>query len=230
MTLPVFDRTPEGVDGPSYTVAHCAVAGCRMRPEYTRSMGRIDPHHLVRRSAHGKPKQWIRLEDGRVVGNIVGLCVRHHDDLTSPVGGHRNAIRYRAGLFWWCEVISDGRGSVDYRAISELDPQPPSRDDLDEAAHSHEAGTDVCPTCGQATRAEARPARSTPGEPPRPRKTWTVKVPDDSEDGAEVLDVLVDDLAPVLGYESSPNLRYYTLARVLAFAQQSKRELLEMSQ
>lgn len=218
MTLPVLDHTPEGVEGAAYKVGpYCAVPGCRRTVDHV--------HHLVRRSAHGRPRSWIRLSDKRVVGNLVGLCHQHHHDLTSPIGGHRNAIRWIFGRFWWCKVISDGRGGVDYDPLDPLDPQPPTPESLRGSATEEDEGADVCPTCGRTTR-EARPAGGMPGEPARPRKTWTVTVPADSEDGAEVLDTLVDDLAPVLGYESSPHLRYFTLARVLVFAQQSKRELL----
>lgn len=53
-------------------------------------------------------------------------------------------------------------------------------------------------------------------------------MPDDAEeDGADVLDTLVDDLALILGVEANQTGRYYVLVPVLYFAHQDKKRFVE---
>src|SRR4029077_12562639 len=104
-----------------------------------------------------------------------------------------------------------------------LDPQPPTPETLAERASGAQRESDsACPFCGQAKR-RGRPR----GVGRRLRKTWPVKVPDDSEDGADVLDVLVEDLALILGYDPSASARYYVLAAALAYVHQDKARFIE---
>ena len=44
-------------------------------------------HHIVRRSATGGPKRYVSV-DGLVLPNLMGICMRHHDQVTGMVGGH----------------------------------------------------------------------------------------------------------------------------------------------
>ena len=62
--------------------------------------------------------------------------------------------------------------------------------------------------------------RSGPRLPGRRRKTWTVKVPADAEeDGAEVLDSLVENLVHLVpNSDSSASGRYYVLVPALAYS------------
>ena len=215
MTLRPFDNWDvKAVDGPPFKVGpYCAVPSCTRVAEHA--------HHIWRRSGTGKPTNWIELPDGSIVGNLTGLCVRHHDDVTGRIGGHKNAIRLtKDRVFWWCRVEDEHARSYEY--LAPLDPQPPTRESL--VASPATSGSDRCPTCGQQKKARRSSASVTAGERRR-RKSWVIQVPDDDEDGATALDVLVDDLAPIFGYEQHPNTRYFTVARALVHAQQDKQRL-----
>jgi ssDNA-binding Zn-finger/Zn-ribbon topoisomerase 1 len=217
MTLPVTDRLPERVSGSRYEVGpRCSAPDCTRLADHG--------HHLVRRSA-SPDTHWIQMADGKIFGNVVGLCVDHHDQVTGMPGvGHEAAIRYDDGVFWWCSVNSDGRGHVFYTRLAALEPQPPSPDSLGEQRAEEELETEeACPACGQKVRA-ARQGRA-PGEPARRRKSWVIKVPDDSEDGAQVLDVLVDDLLPLFGIKSKKTGRYYVVVSALVHAQHDRKAL-----
>lgn len=211
MTLPAI---PGGIavkavkDGPAYTVGpKCANPGCRRDADHA--------HHIVRRSALGGDYRWIAL-DGHVVGNLAGVCWRCHNDLTGGPGGHKAAIRLDAGIFWWAlprRVGSIG-SPIDYRLLGPIDPQPPTPESLDQQAPAPTPESD-CPLCGQRRRAH-RPGKRWA----RRRKTWTVKVPADAEeDGAEVLDALIENLALVIpNADGSTTGRYYVLVPTLAYA------------
>jgi hypothetical protein len=164
----------------------------------------------------------VRTENGTVLGNVTGLCAPHHDDVTGGPGGHKAAIRFIQSSFYWCEVLADGKGSVRYRSLGKLDPQPPTPDSLAERRLEEDTEPDVCPHCGQA-KARRPHLAAVPGEAPRRRKSWTIQVPDDGEDGAAILDILVDDLSPILGYDVIPNTRYFTAVAALIHAQHDKR-------
>jgi hypothetical protein len=61
----------------------------------------------------------------------------------------------------------------------------------------------------------------------RRRKTWRVLVPDDAENGAEILDELVEDVGLTIGVDPVSSGRYYILLPVLVHACQSKAALVD---
>jgi hypothetical protein len=215
VTLPAVDSWDvRGVDGPAYKVGpHCSMPTCERWAEHA--------HHIVRRSALGGAYDWVEI-DGKLFANKTGLCPQHHDDITGRVGGHRAAIRLEDDVFQWCAIELTPSGEVVYLRVAPLEPQPPSPDSLAQRAPTEDS--ENCPFCGQTTR--RRRASQAPSSRRR-RKSWCIKVPDDHEDGAEVLDTLVDDLAPLIGIEPSQTGRYFVITPVLVFAQQNKRAFLE---
>jgi hypothetical protein len=216
MTLPAVDPQVRSLSGPEYTVGpRCS--HCGKFAEHA--------HHIFRRSRQGGPEDWVEIE-GKIVGNKTALCWDCHNLVTGGPGGHRAAIRYDQGLFVWCEVLTDEHSVVaGYAPERPLAPQPPTPESL--ATSSRDSGnsgsSDACPFCGQAKR--RRPASS--GGFGRRRKTYTIKVPDDAEDGAEVLDTLVDDLGLVLGVEPDGSGRYYVIVPALYYAHQEKARFIE---
>ena len=209
MTLPVTDEMPVRAikDGPPYKVGpHCANPNCESYAQ--------DAHHMQPRSAIGGDYRWIEI-DGRIVGNLTGVCRACHIDLTGDIGGHKAAIRYHQGLFWWALVTeSEDVSEPSYYLVDPIRRQPPTPDQLEGEQHEP---PQHCPFCGQKRR---RPAPTTGRPFGRRRKTWTVKVPaEDEEDGAEVLDTLVENLALVIpNADASASGRYYVLVPVLAYA------------
>jgi len=215
VTQPAVDTWVElrAVKGPEYKVSGwCSNPGCNRTSD--------SAHHIVRRS-QVKTTDWVEIH-GRVYANKTGLCWRCHDEINTG----RKAIRLIEGEFIWCEVISLGNGKVDFQKVWPLAPQPPTPESLAERASGHDTEeSETCPTCGQAKRRRRAPGG--PG-PARRRKTWTVKVPADAEeDGAEVLDTLVDDLAPLLNVEPDQGGRYYVLVPALYYAQQDRKRFLD---
>ena len=205
-----------GVVGPPYKVGpRCSAPQCNRPVDHG--------HHIFRRSALGGAFFWVQLPDGQVVGNLTGLCAPCHDRVTGELGGHRSWIRWRAGRYVWGDVPGDAQTppdfDLDFVEVGPLDPQPPAPEILD-VSQPEAVEPDRCPQCGHPRR--RAPALPTAGA--RRRKTWTVKVPDDHEDGADILDTLVDDLAPLLGIDPTASGRYHVLVPVLVYAQQDKRE------
>jgi hypothetical protein len=180
-------------------------------------------HHLWPKSyLRGQPFEWVEVA-GKVMPNSVGLCVAHHGQVTGEVGGHTAKIVYDVdlGLFEW-----HTRGTADeYRPWEKvgllrnqglLEPEPEAK------RVRREEG--LCPTCGRAQPHEKRTTQNS--LPKRKAKTWSLLVPDDAENGADVLDTLVEDLAVLMGLEpSSPRLiRYHVLAPTLIWVTMHKSE------
>jgi hypothetical protein len=78
-----------------------------------------------------------------------------------------------------------------------------------------DVGPEECPTCG---RSKHSPKKKE-GRPARKRKTWTVHVPADEEDGAQVMDDLVEGIVAAfdLQIDGGALTRYHALARAGAF-------------
>jgi len=213
VTLPLVDTwNVRGLEGPKYKVGpHCAMPTCARFADHA--------HHMVRRSQLGGDYGWVEI-DGDRYANLVGLCADHHDAVTGRVGGHRAAIRLVDGVFWWCELVEHTfTDEIEYVLVAELDDQPPTPETL-AARASHESGPETCPYCGQTTRRR----RGATGSQRRRRKTWGILVPDDDEDGAEVLDTLVDDLAPHIGVTPDRTGRYFVVVAALIYAFQNLRD------
>jgi hypothetical protein len=211
-----------GVAGPKITAgsSRCSAPDCGKWAEHA--------HHLWRRSMLGGPFSWVELPDGTVVCNLTGLCADHHDEVTGRIGGHKSAIRRdEYGVFWWCALLDSHNNLIEYAEIGPLDPQPPTRD-MPVASPATRGSEDSCSTCGQPL-ARRRPATPTAGRR-RVRKTWPVKIPADAEEnGAEVLDTLTEDLAPLLGLQPDRNgsyasARYFVLAPALYYVHQHRDE------
>jgi len=210
MTLPaVSSWDVRGLEGPAYKVGpRCSNPNCGRIAEHA--------HHIVRRSQLRKqPQDWVAI-DGHVIANKTGLCVPCHDDITGRVGGHKAAIRWIDQKFVWC-LLGPGEGDARYLPVAPIEPQPPTPDQLAERApDAEETGPEECPYCGHSTR-RRRPSAQV-GR--RRRKRWGVLVPDeDLEQGADVLDALIDSLAPLVpNADSSATGRYYVLVPALAYA------------
>jgi len=221
MTLSPSDiRQVRGVSGPAYKVGPvCSNPNCKRWAQ--------DPHHLWRRSELGGPFDWVAIVVNgaeRIVANKTGLCVPCHRDVTGPPGGHRARIVYddEHNLFVWALVTMIGDHEV-----GPLDPQPPTPETLSRAL-GHSPESEACPFCGQPPRRRVPTPASSSGA--RRRKTWRVLVPDDAEDGAGILDTLVDDLGLTLGVDPVASGRYYILLPVLYHACQSKAALVQSLQ
>lgn len=220
MTLAPIDGAflAKGLAGPTYRVGpNCANPKCSHFADHA--------HHIFRRSMLAGDFPWVEIEE-KVFGNLTGLCADCHNAVTGNVGGHRAAIRLdlEQGIYWWCDVIEDGWVNVvDYQRVAPLTPQPPALDSLSERSLGQGSEPEHCPVCGQEKR-RRRPA--SPPEPRRRRKNWTVSVPDDVEDGADVLDTFVDDVALLLGAGDwhERNKRYWALVHVLAWTMQRREE------
>ena len=211
MTRPVEERNrmrARVLDPPAkyaYKVGpYCANPNCK---------GEVSAaHHIASRAVLSGAYDWIEI-DGVIVGNKTGLCYDCH----GLIHAEKAAIRWIEGAFWWCLVT--GSKATRNRAEHPAGPlsyQPPTPDTLAE----REAGTPAvesehCPACGQLKR--RRLPSSTPGR--RRRKTWIVKVPNmHDEDGAEVLDSMIENLA-LLVPRGDAGLagRYYILVLALAY-------------
>lgn len=214
MTLPpIPSQDVHGVVGKPYKAnPRCSAPDCNETTDHA--------HHIFRRTRTSGAYFWVRLPDGQVVGNVTGLCWRCHDMVTGGPGGHQRWIQWRDGEYLWGSVVNEhDRPVADFIEIGPLDPQPPAPDLLDVSQPDTESEPDRCPQCGQ--RRRRAPAIATAGARRR-RKSWIVKVPDDHEDGADVLDTLVDDLAPLLGIDPTASGRYHVLVPVLVYAHQDE--------
>ena len=215
MTLNPYE-SPEvrGVLGPEYKVGPlCCNPSCKKFAEHA--------HHIFRRTDQrlGQPFEWVEIK-GAVYQNLTGICPDCHHAVTSPVGGHKAAIKIVGPDFdwtWmWC-IVKDKDTPV---PVAPIRPQPLTPEGLALGRAMETSESDACPTCGHVKR-----ARSSNGG--RARASWTVKVPADAENGADILDVLVDDMALILGVEPNQTGRYYVLVPTLYYAHQEKSRFLE---
>lgn len=211
MTLSPWDGPQvRGVPGPDYKVGpHCCNPGCRRYAEHA--------HHIFRRTDQrlGAPFDWVEIK-GVTYQNKTGVCARCHDDLTGGVGGHKAAIRILGPdydwVWTWCAVV---HGDI-VTPLSAIEPQPLTPEQLAETRVPDPWEPETCPTCGHVKRARPSPVGG------RARKSWTIKVPDDAENGAEILDTLVDDMGLVLGIEPNQTGRYYIVLPCVYYAHQEK--------
>jgi hypothetical protein len=221
MTLaPDEDRRSEGIDGPAYeTNLICPVPGC----DASRALER---HHLWRRSDIGGDKWWVKTSDGKIHGNCVKFCSFHHRELTDNIA----KITYVDGEFFWHDILSPIQLLLwqPPQLDAYLDHERPEESDDDAdlrlveklgAAHVLAPGhqPDVCPTC---LRKLPQPKSEKPEEK-KVRKTWSVAVPlDQWEDGAQVIDTLLDEAHVELNRLGLPFgegriVKYYILAAAL---------------
>jgi hypothetical protein len=160
----------------------------------------------------------VRLPNGEAVRNVIGLCWQHHEMVTGRPGGHQAWVKWipDSHEFEWLE-----RDAIDneWKQIGTLSLPAPT-----EAAPNGTPGREAerprCPVCGHIIR-EPHDHEHEPG-PKRPRASWTVKVPADHEDGAAVLDELVEGVADLMGAgEWGTWKRYHAVVSALAFTLQN---------
>jgi hypothetical protein len=147
-----------------------------------------------------------------VIGNVLGLCALHHDEVTGRIGGHKAAIRWEGRLLW-ANVRTLPFG-IEYEYEGPLDFQTPLGSD-EAILDLPDIGPDECPTCHRSRKAPKGPKREA-----RKRGTWTVAVPkDEEEDGAQILDDYVEALVHVFGLDPDGGrlTRYHGITRACAF-------------
>ena len=207
MTLvPLENQDVHGLEGPEFPAYKvgpvCSAPDCSRFVDHR--------HHLWRRSFLAGAYDWVELPDHVIVGNVVGLCIGHHDLITD----NQAWIRWIDGAFWWC--YPNGRED------DKLYPQPPIHGQPVLDSHEQQivgpAAAAVCPGC-------KRPlprAKDDRKEGARRRKTWVVTVPADAqEDGALVLDTLLEECRSLFSHGEETNLRYFTLVQALALVVQN---------
>jgi hypothetical protein len=189
------DAAVEPAAGPFYAWrGPCRVPACELAA--------TDGHHVVPRGRLGGPALWIAV-DGVVAPNVAGVCRFHHELVTE----RPELIRWDGERWRW----------------------EPSGEPLRPLAGAEAAaGTRCCPACGQRLPRPNpygdRRARLAAGKAPRaPRRRWSIAVPAEAaEDGTEVLDTLVAEVAELMGMPEpdAGSARYYALAAALAAAVQ----------
>lgn len=207
----------------------CAAPGCISVSQQA--------HHLWPRSyLRGQPQEWVSLPSGRVVANTIGLCMRHHQQITGDIGGHMAQIHMEPDetFVWLTPDREDYDGNPQWIHEGLLHPQPFSEQPVDlepkravaSAAHAHpdlEEG-ETCASCGY-----TRPVKREPG-PRRKSKSYNITVPDDAEVGADVLDEWVGQLALILGFGEDVSqrlVRYHTITAALAWTMQNRQAFIE---
>lgn len=215
--LPAAPLGVRGHPGNAYDVPQtCAHPSCDRPAAHV--------HHCWPRSfLRRQPIEWVKYDDGTVVGNRLGFCVGHHEQLTGEIGGYRARLRWEDGCMWWDDRMPERTPDNSFTPWARLGPtkhQPPKAGSgmpLEEGtlaiAHGHatDQEAEVCPTCGHhktKPRDVAKPGKL------RPTKEWTVTVPDDTEVGADLLDDWIEDFAIVFGLDhyTSRLKRYHVLS------------------
>jgi hypothetical protein len=142
-----------------------------------------DPHHIFRRRLIGSDSWFVEItneshRDGslivtvEVIPHVTGLCRECHDKVTD----HRFWIKLEGDEFvlYEREDAPVNRESEDedpyWRTIGPLSPQPGGRDK------------------------PARRRKRKEGEERRKRRTISLRVPDDTEDGGAIWDELLDEV------------------------------------
>lgn len=219
--LPTESRDYKGLDGPGYESYRvgplCSVPGCGRPADHS--------HHIVRRSELGGPFLWVQMPSGEQVGNLTGLCWRHHNEVTENKARITFETAISPCFFWTDSTITN----------EPLTPQPPIKEESETdhqvaestsptvelgIGHVLAVGHDreTCPTC---KRPMPRPKIDTPKEDKKPRGTWAVAVPlDERENGADTLDDLLDAARDKLdkvgiSYGDGSQVKFYPLTTAL---------------
>ena len=219
---PLVDPLVRGVEGKKPEANDwCPIPGCISRAQ--------EGHHLWSKSyLRGQPQNWVQLPSLSICQNVMGLCTRHHRDVTGDPGGHQGWIKLEHGdVFVYHEPNGSG-----WKAVGPLKPQPkivaagggdgnPKPDVSRE--HLHLKPGESCDKCGY-----TRPTKRDP-LPRRKQASWTVNVPADAEIGAEILDDWVEQFAVLLGFEEAKKgvARYHVIAVVFAWSMQNRGSLIE---
>jgi len=218
--LPVEDWSVEPHEGKPYRVGPvCSAPGCSKWADHA--------HHIFRRSFLQGPYAWVKIpspEGEMVVGNLCGLCYQHHQDVTE----NKAWIQwdYARKRYAWAdrkpEMIERNGVALGWQPKGLLDPQPPFWGEPEKATETRDEDSekrDECPTCRR------RLPQQLSRLPRRQRKSWVVSVPDDSEDGAGVLDVLVEECAKIFQRDEHHDYRYLTLVEAMSLLLQNKERI-----
>ena len=162
----------------------------------------ITRHHLVSRSLRGDD----------VAANIVPLCG------SGTTGCHGAIETHSPGWEAIAHAVRDSLSPLEEQYILAKKGQYW----LD---RYYPASSVLCESCRKPLKAKKE--RTGEELPPRKKKDWTLSVPDDVEDGAEVLETLTIALAERLGFddETSRLRRYHAVIVALVFATQNIEEL-----
>lgn len=175
MTLaPIENRNVRGVPAERYPLnTQCSNPECDNATD--------DPHHIFRRSAIGNDSYFVEIEYSEtptpevpsgtrveVMPHVTGLCRECHEKVTD----HRYWIKLEGDVFVLYERVVnapwDGMGEDDerrWRNVGPLDPQPGGREKSRKAKRKRKQGDER-----------------------RKRKTISLRVPDDTEDGGAIWD------------------------------------------
>lgn len=183
---PISNRRVRGVAAERYPLnTTCAHPEC--------AEPAVDPHHAFPRSAIGNDSWFVAMYEGEggdsstawdvygdPIPHVAGLCRAHHD----AVERHDAWIKLEDGIFVWYDRVTigghiiDGQevvleesdaGKEEWYPLGPLDPQPAGR------AKSH------------------KKRRKLKGEARRKRKTISLRVPDDTEDGGAIWDETLEE-------------------------------------
>lgn len=213
--LPSDNWDVQAIEGPAYKVGPgCAVPGCDRFADHA--------HHLWRRSffGGGRDTAWVQLWNGKKVANKVGLCWRHHEQVTQNVA----RIFYDEAMerFLWSDnSVNVGPLDDGPRLSAEQATEWGWQLDLNGSETPHEqvvasaqAEAEVCPTCGHKRRRRAK--KAAPPGPARRKTRWQIQVPQDlEEDGHEIVTNLVEECVYKLGREEGEE--YHALVEALYY-------------
>jgi hypothetical protein len=192
---------------------YCSVPGCARAADHA--------HHLFSRGIMGGAFDWVRLPDGTVSGNKIGICASHHQMVTE----NKTRIVFENGAYWYSDALVQREQPLTEQPplVSQQDQEtPPGNGHVVEPEPRHivtpEHHREICPTC---ERPMPKPKVENETEEVRQRKTWAVSVPNDHwEDGADMLDELIeasrDELDKVgMSYGEGKKVKYFILATAL---------------
>lgn len=214
--LPHENRAVTGLAGaafPEYKVGPvCCNPGCSRYADHA--------HHLWRRSALGGPYAWVELWDHTIVGNLVPLCWRCHQLVTEGKVWMRYEEKDKV-VVW-----DDNTQKYPPRIFPALPVHgaPLVSDHTTRVLLEGPAAGRICPGCHRVIPRKREEGEEL--EAPRRRKTWTISVPDDGEDGALVLDELTSLCRDLFHHSEDKNVRYFTVVQALALVVQHGHALL----
>jgi len=145
-----------------------------------------------------------------VIGNVIGLCWQHHEDVTGTIGGHKAAVAYRGGVLYWIEgtdldLVSDPGLLAIYSKTIRTRP-------FEGVYEAPVTEQERCPSCGR-RKVRAKP-EGLPKREARRKTRWQILVPQDSEeDGHALLEEAIDLAAEKQGRGEGE--RYYALLDAL---------------
>lgn len=225
--FPTESRDVKGLSGEEWPQElpkvgpYCATPGCTRPADHA--------HHLFSRGMMGGAYNWVRLPDGNVTGNLVGLCFQHHEQVTN----NEVTISWTDGEgFTWLDPTRPRQKLTTQPPFIETQGDPPAHVYEQDNGHVHQDERQICPTC---ERPMPKPKLESDPEAPKERKTWAVSVPQEKwEDGADVLDELLEGIRDELdkaglSYSEGKKVKYHILATALALFLQNADQVLSDS-